>query len=45
MADRETELMLLVKAGDRAAFEELFHLYEKPLTNYLFRLCGNRARS
>ena len=45
MADRETELMLRVKAGDRAAFEELFHLYEKPLTNYLFRLCGNRARS
>jgi RNA polymerase sigma-70 factor (ECF subfamily) len=45
MADRETELMLLVKAGDRAAFEELYRLYEKPLTNYLFRLCGNRARA
>ena len=45
MADRETELMLRVKAGDRDAFEELFRLYEKPLTNYLFRLCGNRARS
>ena len=45
MADKETELMLRVKAGDRAAFEELFRLYEKPLTNYLFRLCGNRARS
>jgi RNA polymerase sigma-70 factor (ECF subfamily) len=45
MSDRETELMLRVKVGDRAAFEELFHLYEKPLTNYLFRLSGNRARS
>src|SRR5882672_3593893 len=45
MADRETELMLRVKAGDRDAFETLFRLYEKPLTNYLFRLCGNRARS
>jgi RNA polymerase sigma-70 factor (ECF subfamily) len=45
MADRETELMLLVKGGDRAAFEELYRLYEKPLTNYLFRLCGNRARA
>src|SRR4051812_6527452 len=45
MSDRETELMLRVKVGDRAAFEELFHLYEKPLTNYLFRLTGNRARS
>ncbi len=37
--------MLRVKAGDRAAFEEIFHLYEKPLANYLFRLCGNRARA
>jgi len=45
MADREMELMLRVKAGDRAAFEELFRLYEKPLTNYLFRLCSNRARA
>ena len=45
MADRETELMLLVKAGDRAAFEEIFHLYQKPLANYLYRLTGNRARS
>ncbi|HVR84625.1 MAG TPA: sigma-70 family RNA polymerase sigma factor [Planctomycetota bacterium] len=45
MADRETELMLRVKAGDRPAFEELYRLYEKPLTNYLFRLSGNRARA
>ena len=45
MADHETELMLRIKGGDRAAFEELFRLYEKPLTNYLYRLCGNRARS
>src|SRR5882672_6032714 len=45
MADRETELMLRVKGGDRAAFEEIFRLYQKPLTNYLFRLSGNRARA
>jgi RNA polymerase sigma-70 factor (ECF subfamily) len=45
MADRETELMLRVKAGDRHAFEELYRLYEKPLTNYLYRLSGNRARA
>jgi len=45
MADRETELMLRVKAGDRAAFEEIFRLYQKPLTNYLYRLTGNRARA
>ena len=37
--------MLRVKAGDRTAFEELFHLYQKPLANYLFRLTGNRARA
>lgn len=37
--------MLRVKAGDRGAFEELYHLFEKPLTNYLFRLSGNRARA
>jgi RNA polymerase sigma-70 factor (ECF subfamily) len=43
MADRETELMLRVKGGDRAAFEELFALYQKPILNYLFRLCWNRA--
>src|SRR5262245_54022230 len=45
MADRETELMLLVKAGDRAAFEEIFRLYQKPLANYLYRLTGNRTRA
>ena len=42
MADRETELMLRVKVGDRAAFAELYGLYQKPLVNYLFRLCFNR---
>ncbi|HLY76179.1 MAG TPA: sigma-70 family RNA polymerase sigma factor [Planctomycetota bacterium] len=45
MADLETDLMLRVKAGDRPAFEELYRLYEKPLSNYLYRLCGNRARA
>lgn len=43
MADRETELMLRVKAGDSAAFEDLYRLYQKPLANYLYRLCWNRA--
>ncbi len=45
MADSETELMLRVKAGDRAAFEEIFRLFQKPLANYLYRLTGNRARA
>ncbi len=43
MADRETELMLRVKAGDRAAFEEIYGLYRKPLATFLYRLCWNRA--
>lgn len=43
MADHETELMLRLRGGDRAAFEELYGLYQKPLVNYLFRLCWNRA--
>jgi len=45
MADRETELMLRVKGGDRAAFEELYGLYQKPLVNYLYRLSFNRPLS
>ena len=45
MADRETELMLRVKVGDQAAFAELYGLYQKPLVNYLFRLCFNRSLS
>ena len=43
MADRDTELMGRVKAGDRAAFAELFAVFEKPILNYLFRLGRNRA--
>lgn len=43
MADRETELMLRIKGGDRPAFEELYGLYQKPLVNYLYRLCWNRS--
>jgi RNA polymerase sigma-70 factor (ECF subfamily) len=30
--------MLRVKAGDRAALEEIFRLYRKPLLNYFHRL-------
>ena len=45
MADLEMDLMLRVKAGDRAAFEEIFRLYQKPLANYLYRLTGNRTRA
>ena len=44
-AEREKELMLRAKGGDRAAFEEIFRLYEKPILNYLFRMSRNRAQA
>ena len=40
--DRETELMLRVKAASREAFQELYELYKKPLANFLYRLCWSR---
>src|SRR5262245_36878200 len=43
MSDRETQLMLEVKAGSKPAFQELYRLYEKPLANFLYRLCWNRS--
>jgi RNA polymerase sigma-70 factor (ECF subfamily) len=43
MADRETDLMLRVKGGDRDAFAELYSLFQKPVYNYLYRLAFNRA--
>lgn len=45
MADHETDLMLRIKAGDAAALQELYRLYERPLFTYLYRLSGNRARA
>ncbi len=42
MAERETDLMLRVKAGDRAAFEEIYALYKKPLANFIHRLGGDK---
>jgi RNA polymerase sigma-70 factor (ECF subfamily) len=42
-ADRETDLMRRVKAGDRAAFEDLFRAFERPLGSYLLRLTWNRS--
>src|SRR2546427_12977421 len=41
MTDRETQLMLAVKAGSKEAFQELYRLYEKPLAGFLHRLCWN----
>ena len=41
--DRETELMLKIKEGSKEAFHELYTLYERPLANFLYRLCWNRS--
>ncbi len=35
--------MLRVKSGDRAALEEIFRLYRKPLLNYFHRIGADRA--
>jgi len=43
MADREVELMLSVKEGSAGAFRELYEAYQKPLANFLYRMCWNRA--
>ena len=43
MPDRETDLMLAVRAGSPSAFKELYEAYQKPLANFLYRMCWNRA--
>jgi len=43
MPDRETELMLAVRGGSAGAFRELYEAYQKPLANFLYRMCWNRA--
>lgn len=43
MSTREVDLMLAVKGGSEEAFRELYGLYQKPLANFLFRLCWNRS--
>jgi RNA polymerase sigma-70 factor, ECF subfamily len=43
MADHETELMLAVRGGSAGAFKELYEAYQKPLANFLYRMCWNRA--
>jgi RNA polymerase sigma-70 factor (ECF subfamily) len=43
MPDRETDLMLAVRTGSPSAFKELYEAYQKPLANFLYRMCWNRA--
>jgi RNA polymerase sigma-70 factor (ECF subfamily) len=40
-AELDRELARRAQAGDLAAFDELVRHYERPLFNYLYRLCGN----
>lgn len=40
----EEELIRRVAAGDAAAFEALYEAFRKPLANYFYRLCFDRAR-
>jgi RNA polymerase sigma-70 factor, ECF subfamily len=41
-AERELEWIRRIASGDRSAFEQLFHAYQKRLFGYLFRLVGRR---
>jgi RNA polymerase sigma-70 factor (ECF subfamily) len=38
----EDELVQRVKNGDRAAFDQLYELYKRPIANLLYRLCFDR---
>ena len=44
MAEREIELMIRVREGDSRAFEELYLLYQKPLSTFFHRLSGNPSK-
>ncbi|HLG42061.1 MAG TPA: sigma-70 family RNA polymerase sigma factor [Planctomycetota bacterium] len=39
----EEDLVRRIAAGDSEAFEKLYEAYRKPLANYLYRLCFDRA--
>lgn len=43
--DPDAALMLRVKRGDRAAFEELVNKYKQPVTNVLFRTLGDATEA
>jgi RNA polymerase sigma-70 factor (ECF subfamily) len=43
--DPDAALMLRVKGGDRAAFEELVNKYKQPVTNFLFRTLGDATEA
>ena len=43
MSERDKKLMLQVRGGDMAAFEELHARYSRPVLNFLYRLTWDRA--
>ena len=43
--DVDAQLMLRVKQGDDAAFEELVNKYKQPITNLLYRTLGDSAEA
>ena len=45
MCERDKKLMLQVRGGDMAAFEELHARYSRPLLNFFYRLTWDRAFS
>jgi len=45
MSERDKKLMLQVRGGDMAAFEELYARYSRPLLNFFYRLTWDRTFS
>ena len=43
--DEDARLMLRFQAGDRRAFEELFHRFTPPLLGFLARMVADRGRA
>ncbi|HKS37042.1 MAG TPA: sigma-70 family RNA polymerase sigma factor, partial [Verrucomicrobiae bacterium] len=43
--DPDAALMLRVKRGDRAAFEELVNKYKQPVTNVIYRTLGDATEA
>lgn len=41
----EDELVSRAKKGERAAFDELYHKYKRPILNYTYRFIGNAAEA
>jgi RNA polymerase sigma-70 factor (ECF subfamily) len=45
LSDNDVKLMLALKNGDEASFNELLRKYETPLVNFIYRYIGDQNRA